>query len=91
MFVPDRVSVEFPNFVRVPAPATTPAYVLLALDLCVRVTPLATSIVPPEPEIELTVSVASTSYVPPLTTTLLPSSKVPVIFKVPAETVVFPL
>ena len=57
----------------------------------VKVTLVAISIVPPLPEIDLTVSLASTSYVPPLTITLVISLKVPVTLKVPALMVVLPL
>ena len=72
-----------------PDPAITPEAVSLPASPEVRVIPLANS-TPPKPLSDWIVSVASTSYVPELITSVV-SAKVPVNFKVPAEIVVSPV
>ena len=72
-----------------PAPDIIPETVSFPESPVVKVIPLANSTAP-EPLKDWIVSVASTSYVPELITSVV-SARVPVNFKVPAEIVVSPV
>ena len=89
--LPDKVRIPDPTFNKLPEPEITPDKVLSSPFPAVNVWELAISIFP-APSIEVTVSVASTSYVAPdaIETAVL-SDKVPVNFSVPALIVVLPV
>ncbi len=85
----ERVTVLLPSFVKEPAPLMMPAIVVSIALPKIR---FALSTVLPAPAKEAMVSLALTLYVAPLATvTAVLSDKVPVTFKVPADTVVVPL
>ena len=86
---PDRVKVPEPTFVKLPVLLITPLKVVSGVLPAVR---LRVKVMLPAPAIEAMVSLAPTIYVAPLlTVTAVLSDKVPVTFKVPAETVVVPV
>ena len=77
----EKVKVPDPPLVKDPAPDTIPETVSFPESPAVKVIPLANSTAP-EPLKDWIVSVASTSYVPELITSVV-SARVPVSFKVP--------
>ncbi len=85
----ERVTVLLPSFVKEPAPLIMPAIVVSIALPKIR---LALRTVLPAPAKAAMVSLALTLYVAPLATvTAVLSDKVPVTFKVPADTVVLPV
>ena len=85
----ERDTVLLPSFVKEPAPLIMPLTVVSLILPKIR---LAFSTVLPAPAKEAMVSFAATIYVAPLATvTAVLSDKVPVTFKVPADTVVLPV
>ena len=86
---PDNVKVPEPALVRAPAPEITPEIVSSPESPVVKVIPLANSTAP-DPLRDWMVSVASTSYVPELITSVV-SAKVPETVNLPAEIVVSPV
>ena len=86
---PESVKVPVPTFVKLPVLLITPLKVVSVVVPAVR---LPVKVMLPAPAIESTVSSAPTIYVAPASTvTAVLLDKVPVTFKVPAETVVVPL
>ena len=86
---PDNVKVPDPALVKDPDPEMTPEMVSSPPSPVVKVIPLANSTAP-DPLKDWIVSVASTSQVPELITSVV-SAKVPETVKVPAEIVVSPV
>ena len=86
---PERVKVPVPTFVKLPVLLITPLKVVSGVLPAVR---LRVKVMLPAPASEAIVSSAPTTYVAPLlTVTAVLLDKVPVTFKVPAETVVVPV
>ena len=85
----ERVTVLLPSFVKEPAPLMMPLTVVSSALPKIR---FALRTVLPAPAKEAMMSLALTIYVAPLlTVTAVLSDKVPVTFKVPADTVVLPV
>ena len=85
----ERVTAPAPTLVREPVPLMMPAIVVSMALPKIR---LALRTVLPAPAKEAMVSLVLTIYVAPLlTVTAVLSDKVPVTFKVPADTVVLPV
>ena len=87
--LPDIVKVPSPTLVKVFEPLKTPEKVWSFPSPAVKAA-LVKSMVP-APSIDKTVSVASTSYVAPVSTSTAVCANVPVTFNVPADIVVAPV
>ena len=85
----EKVKVPDPAFAKAPVPEITPEIVSSPESPVVKVIPLANSTAP-DPLRDWMVSVASTSYVPELITSVV-SAKVPETVNLPAEIVVSPV
>ncbi len=87
--LPDNVKTPSPTLVKILAPLKTPENVWLFPSPAVNAASVKSMV--PAPSIDSTVSVASTSYVAPLSTVTAVCAKVPSTSNVPAEIVVVPV
>ena len=89
VFAPVRINVPVPALAKAPEPDIIPEKIVFVVDPAVR---LLANIIFPAPEIELTVSVAATLYVPfPPTITSVPDARDPETDYVPSVILVSPV